>query len=160
MVKLYKDFSTAASSFINTSWLQLPQDQGIGGREYMAAIRIVPVNAATDSRQLQFQSARTRCVNPSKEHGNPVRVFWDEVFVFEVKSGVCLLPVLISFLFGRVVMIYNKWSIADIVRNFCFISKLISSSKRKEDMLLVEFIQIIYFDEYTSFPIINTYLRV
>lgn len=83
---------------MNTSWvIQLPQDQGIGGREYMAAIRIVPVNAATDSRQLQFQSARTRCVNPSKDTGTQVRVFWDEVFVFEVKSGVCLLSSLDFF---------------------------------------------------------------
>ncbi|KAG0557949.1 hypothetical protein KC19_11G167800 [Ceratodon purpureus] len=66
---------------------ELPRDQGIGGREYMAAIRMVPVNAATDSRQLQFQSARTRCVNPSEDFGTQVRVFWDEVFVFEVNSG-------------------------------------------------------------------------
>lgn len=84
--------------FIYSSWLQLPHVQGIGGREYMAAIRIVPTNAATDTRQLQFQSARTRCVNPRKDTGNHVRVIWDEVFVFEVKSGVCLLSVLLGFL--------------------------------------------------------------
>ncbi|KAG0604101.1 hypothetical protein M758_10G145000 [Ceratodon purpureus] len=65
---------------------EIPQDQGVGGREYMAAIRIVPVNAATDSKQLQFQSARTRCVNPSKDTGKQVLVVWDEVFVFEVKA--------------------------------------------------------------------------
>jgi vacuolar protein sorting-associated protein 13A/C len=71
----------------------------------MAAIRIVPIEAVTDSRQLQFQSARTRCANPSKYNGTQLRVFWDEVFVFEVKSGVCVLPAFISFLFGPVVMI-------------------------------------------------------
>lgn len=71
--------------------MQLPQDQGIGGREYMAAIRIVPSNPATDSRQLQYQSARTRCVNPNNESGSGrVSVTWDEVFVFEVQSGVCI----------------------------------------------------------------------
>lgn len=56
----------------------------------MAALRIVPVNAATDTKQLQFQSARTRCVNPSKDAGKQVLVVWDEVFVFEVKARVCL----------------------------------------------------------------------
>lgn len=83
-------------------WLQLPQEQGIGGREYMAAIRLVPINLATVSRQLQFQSARTRCVNCSKESGtDKVHVIWDEVFVFEVQSGVCVLHLCISFLSGR-----------------------------------------------------------
>jgi len=89
----------ALSSFSvlkNSYWFQLPQVQGIGGREYMAAIQIVPVHAATNSRQSQFQSARTRCVNPSQDIDHQVRVFWDEVFVFEVKSGVRLLRILFS----------------------------------------------------------------
>lgn len=78
----------------------------------MAAIRLVPTNAATDSRQLQFQSARTRCVNPSKDNGTQVRVFWDEVFIFEVKSGVRLLPITISLLSGTVAMILRQFGVS------------------------------------------------
>ncbi|XP_024403056.1 uncharacterized protein [Physcomitrium patens] len=73
---------------IRISDAELPHAQGIGGREYMAAIRVVPVNLASNNRRLQFQSARTRCVNPSaKSSTDQVRVIWDEVFVFEVQSG-------------------------------------------------------------------------
>jgi len=65
----------------------------------MAAIRIVPINLATVSRKLQFQNARTRCVNRVRDSGtDKVHVIWDEVFVFEVQSGVCLLHFFISFL--------------------------------------------------------------
>lgn len=87
-----------------STWSQLPHAQGIGGREYMAAIRVVPVNLASNNRRLQFQSARTRCVNPSaKSSTDQVRVIWDEVFVFEVQSGVCVLHVLFSLQSGIVV---------------------------------------------------------
>lgn len=80
----------------------------------MAAIRIVPVNAATDSRQLQFQSARTRFVNPRKDTDNQVQVIWDEVFVFEVKSGVCLLSLLFSFQANGVDSL-TMWSVTDVI---------------------------------------------
>lgn len=70
----------------------------------MAAIRIGPTNLATVSRQLQFQSARTRCVNCSQESAtDKVHVTWDEIFVFEVQSGVRLLHYVTSFLFDHVV---------------------------------------------------------
>lgn len=66
----------------------LPADHGVGGREYMAALRIVPINATSNSKQPQFQSARTRCVNPCKDDNtDQAHVFWEELFVFEVRSG-------------------------------------------------------------------------
>lgn len=55
----------------------------------MAALRIVPINATSNSKQPQFQSARTRCVNPCKDDNtDQAHVFWEELFVFEVRSGV------------------------------------------------------------------------
>lgn len=57
----------------------------------MAAVRIVPENSETDNRQIKFQSARTRCVNPESEsEPGRVSVIWNEVFVFEVQAGVRL----------------------------------------------------------------------
>jgi len=97
-------FSVAVLCFsvLISIWLQLPREQGIGGREYMAAIRIVPINLATGSSQPQFQSARTRCVNRIKEIGNDkVQVIWDEIFLFEVQSRVCLLRFSSCSFFGR-----------------------------------------------------------
>ncbi len=69
--------------------LQLPADKGIGGREYMAGIRIVSSKPVPERMDIPLQSARTRCVHPERETANgQVQVFWDEVFIFEVKPGV------------------------------------------------------------------------
>lgn len=79
----------------------------------MAAIRIGPINLAAVSRQLQFQSARTRCVNCSQDSGtDKVHVTWDEIFVFEVQSEVRLLHYVTSFLLDHVVQFlsYVKFS--------------------------------------------------
>jgi hypothetical protein len=69
--------------------LQLPEEEGLGGREFMAAVRVVPSAPTSDNRELLYQSARTRCVNPDKDnHGGHIYVHWDEIFVFEVQPGV------------------------------------------------------------------------
>jgi hypothetical protein len=69
--------------------LQLPADKGIGGREYMAGIRIVSSKPVPERMDVPLQSARTRCVHPERETASgQVQVFWDEVFIFEVKPGV------------------------------------------------------------------------
>lgn len=69
--------------------LQLPEEEGLGGREFMAAVRVVPSAPTSDNRELLYQSARTRCVNPDKDNrGGQIYVHWDEIFVFEVQPGV------------------------------------------------------------------------
>ncbi|BBN04917.1 vacuolar protein sorting-associated protein 13A/C [Marchantia polymorpha subsp. ruderalis] len=66
---------------------QVPRDEGIGGRDYMVAIRVVPRAQSSDQRQLQYQSARTRSVPPEDgAFSDSVTIHWDEIFVFEVES--------------------------------------------------------------------------
>jgi hypothetical protein len=55
----------------------------------MAGICIVSSKPVSERMDVPLQSARTRCVHPERETANgQVQVFWDEVFIFEVKPGV------------------------------------------------------------------------
>ncbi|KAL2636221.1 hypothetical protein R1flu_007700 [Riccia fluitans] len=66
---------------------QVPRDESLGGRDYMVAIRIVPRAQSSDQRQLQYQSARTRCAPPeSSAFSDSATICWNEIFIFEVES--------------------------------------------------------------------------
>ncbi|CAM6084054.1 unnamed protein product [Calypogeia fissa] len=68
---------------------EVPKDDGIGGREYLVSVRIIPRSQTSDQRQLQYQSARTRCVPPEDgSSSDTVVIHWDEVFIFEVEPEV------------------------------------------------------------------------
>lgn len=55
----------------------------------MVTVRIVPRTQTSDQRQLQYQSARTRCVPPEDgSSSETLSVHWDEVFIFEVEPQV------------------------------------------------------------------------
>jgi len=82
-------FSTFEWWLMGCHILQLPEEEGLGGRGFMAAVRVVPSAPTSDNRELLYQSARTRCVNPDKDNrGGHIYVHWDEIFVFEVQPGV------------------------------------------------------------------------
>eukprot|EP01018_Ginkgo_biloba_P007916 Gb_35998 [translate_table: standard] len=66
---------------------ELPRDDGIGGRQYMVAVRIIPQLLTSGDVQPQQQSARTCFASPVQDLSPKcVRVRWDEAFYFKVDS--------------------------------------------------------------------------
>ncbi|XP_024524741.1 uncharacterized protein LOC9654875 isoform X2 [Selaginella moellendorffii] len=68
---------------------EVPKDDGFGGRQYMVAVRLLPQLKTAEQHQFQYQSARTRCVNPSGKtgpDGDRVSLLWNEVFSFAIEN--------------------------------------------------------------------------